>query len=306
MSEFELLSINTSKEKGTKKFPVKNVCLKRNVGIVDDAHKGMKNRELSLLSREEIDQFNSELVNGSFAENLTTLGLDLNNIKLLDYLQINNVLLQVSKIGKECHDRCHIYKSIGDCIMPKKGVFCKVIKGGKISQGEKGVFLPKKYKVAIITLSDRASQNVYADKSGEQIKQKLDTYFSSLNREWELTKLVIPDSKIKLWMTFFKFISRKYDLIITTGGTGVSKKDITVEIAKRFIKKELSGITEHIRIKYGQDNKNALASRSLVGVNDKTIICCLPGSVKAVSEYMDEIMPMLGHLFFMIWDVDGH
>jgi molybdopterin adenylyltransferase len=306
MSEFIFESINTSEKKGTKKFPVNKVILKKRVGITEDAHKGMKNREISLLSREEIDSFKSDLPNGSFGENITTKGLDSSKIRLLDYIKVNNVLLQISKIGKECHDRCHIYKSMGDCIMPKKGYFCRVLKGGVIRSGDKAIYSPRQYKVAIITVSDRASTGVYQDKSGPQIRQKLDEYFSAINRQCDYDSFLVPDSKIKLGICFLKLLFNNYDLIVTTGGTGVSKRDITIEVVRRFIKKELPGISEFIRNKYGQNNKNALVSRSVVGVNGRTLICAMPGSTNAVTEYMNELIPMFDHLFNMMSDVDSH
>ncbi|HAR62296.1 MAG TPA: molybdenum cofactor synthesis protein [Candidatus Margulisbacteria bacterium] len=307
MFEFVIRSINTSNEKGTAKNPVDKAIIKKGLGIVADAHRGMKNREISLLSREEIDGFKPDLPDGSFGENFTIEGLDTSNIKLLDRMKLRDVVLEVSKIGKECHDRCHIYYSMGDCIMPKKGFFVRVIRGGGIVRpGAKAQYIPKTFKVAVITLSDRASQGVYQDKSGELITSQLQQYFASSDRQVLIDKIVIPDSSLKLISLFLKFIFKSYDIVMTTGGTGVSPKDITIGITRLFVKKEIPGIAEFIRNKYGQHNRNALTSRSLVGVNGKTLIFCLPGSVKAVNEYLAEIIPMLNHLFSMVHDLDMH
>jgi molybdopterin adenylyltransferase len=302
--KFLLKSINISKEKGTAKWAVDRAVLKKAVGIVGDAHKGMKNREISLLAREEIDGFKPDLKDGSFGENFTISGLDCSKVKLLDYLKVGKSLLQISKIGKECHDRCHIFKEMGDCIMPKKGFFARVLNGGIIKAGAQAVFIPKSYKAVIITLSDRASKNIYKDKSGEVIVTLLAKHFEGINRKIQIEKIVIPDSKWRLAWLFKKFLFKKYDFIITTGGTGVGQRDITIDVARKYVKKELSGITEFIRSKYGVLNRNALISRSVVGVNGKTFIACLPGSVNAVTEYMEEMIPMFSHIFCMLYDVD--
>jgi molybdopterin adenylyltransferase len=317
MKEFTIGSINISEKKGVAKTPVKNAHLVKGLGIKEDAHKGMKNREVSLLAREEIDAFWNmkstksdeqsfeKLPNGSFGENITTKDIDLSKVKLLDYIQIGNSLLQISKIGKQCHDRCHIYHTVGDCIMPKKGIFAKVLKGGVIHEGQKAKWIPKKYKITIITLSDRASKNEYEDKSGESICEKLKEYFSTQEREVEIKKIIIPDSKWRLFLTLLKETNNN-DIIITTGGTGIGPRDITIEIMQKWIKKELPGITEYIRTKYGQSNKNALISRSIIGVRNKTLLMSFPGSVKAVNEYLSEITPMFNHIFRMLYDLDMH
>lgn len=305
--EFTIKSINISNKKGVAKHTVPIATIKQNVGIIEDAHKGMKYRQISILSREEIDNFRSDLIDGSFGENFTTQGLELSELQLMDTIAIKDIVFQVSKIGKQCHDKCHIYHSVGDCIMPKKGTFLKVIKGsGKISSGDKAYFIPKRYKVAVITLSDRAYKNEYKDVSGKVVAKHIVDYFDSINRDAQIDRILIPDTKIKLFTALTKLTLKKYDLVITTGGTGVGPKDITIDVMKVFLKKELSGITEHIRNKYGSNNPKALISRSIAGVRGKTLFFSLPGSVKGVHEYMNEITPLFKHLFCMIQDVDDH
>lgn len=305
--EFIIKSINISDKKGIAKHTVQCATIKQNVGIVEDAHKGMKYRQVSILSREEIDNFRADLIDGSFGENFTTQGLELSDLQLMDTIMIGHIQFQVSKIGKKCHDKCHIYHSVGDCIMPKKGTFLKVIKGGgKISSGDKAYFIPKKYKVAVVTLSDRAYKNEYEDVSGKIVQKHLVDYFDSINRSAQIDRILIPDTKLKLLNVLIKLTFKKYDLVITTGGTGIGPKDITIDVMKPFLKKELSGITEYIRNKYGSNNPKALISRSIAGVRKKTLFFSLPGSVKGVHEYMAEITPLFSHLFCMINDVDDH
>ena len=135
-------SINISEKKGTKKIPIENACLKVDHGIIGDAHAGPGIRQVSLLSKESITDFSLNpklkicLHNGSFGENITTRGIDLESLKLGDKLMVGNSLVEISKIGKECHKPCQIFHSVGDCIMPKKGIFAKVIINGNITTGD--------------------------------------------------------------------------------------------------------------------------------------------------------------------------
>lgn len=129
-------SINISKKKGVRKQPVKKAILKEGLGIEDDVHASPGNRQVSFLSWERIRDQEMGLRPGDFAENITTEGVDFTKIKLGDLVKIGNARLRISKIGKECHTRCKIFKQIGDCIMPREGVFAEVIKGGEIKVGD--------------------------------------------------------------------------------------------------------------------------------------------------------------------------
>lgn len=138
----KVVSINISKKKGVSKLPVEEGHFKVEYGLVGDAHSGPGIRQVSLLAKESIDKFRKSpavkvcLKNGIFAENLTTEGITLHKLKLGTKLKINNVILEISKIGKECHSICTIAKKVGNCIMPKEGVFAKVIKEGEIRIGD--------------------------------------------------------------------------------------------------------------------------------------------------------------------------
>ena len=129
----KVISVNISEKKGVIKLPVEKITL-CDTGIEKDAHAGDWHRQISLLSIESINKFNKvlgrELVFGEFAENITTEGLILYEMKPGDILNIGNkVVLEVTQIGKKCHgDGCAIYTAVGKCVMPKEGIFCKVIK----------------------------------------------------------------------------------------------------------------------------------------------------------------------------------
>ncbi|MCK5682675.1 MOSC domain-containing protein [bacterium] len=134
--EFKILSINVSKEKGEQKTPVKTAELKIDHGIVGDAHAGNWHRQISMLDDEDISTMRNkgvELSFGDFAENITTSGISLPDLPVGTRLNIGETIVEVTQIGKECHHGCAIYEAIGDCVMPRRGIFVKVIKEGEIS-----------------------------------------------------------------------------------------------------------------------------------------------------------------------------
>lgn len=129
-----------SSNKGERKTPIEKIELRKNHGIVGDAHAGDWHRQVSLLARESIDKMRKiglEVDNGDFAENLTTEGINLVRLPIGTQLRVNNCILEVTQIGKECHSRCAIYHQAGDCVMPKEGIFVKVLQGGEISPGDR-------------------------------------------------------------------------------------------------------------------------------------------------------------------------
>ena len=164
----------------------------------------------------------------------------------------------------------------------------------------------KELNICIITLSDRASKGEYEDKSGKKIAKMIDDFFKKTSWQYKIEQKLIPDDEKQFLEILKNAIKEKTDILISTGGTGVGKRDISPEIAKKVIEKELFGIMENIRVKYGQKNPNALLSRSIAGVTDETQIYVIPGSLKAVNEYMIEILKTIEHLIFMIHGVDNH
>jgi MOSC domain-containing protein YiiM len=135
-----VLAVCTSENKGERKKPVDVVEVKENHGIVGDAHSGEWHRQVSLLAIESIrkmQQKGLDVGTGDFAENITTEGIDLPSLPLGTRLAIGETIAEVTQIGKECHTRCSIYYQAGDCVMPREGIFVKVIKGGYVKKGDK-------------------------------------------------------------------------------------------------------------------------------------------------------------------------
>ena len=135
---FRVLSLNLSERTGEQKKPVPGgrVTLKENHGIVGDAHAGDWHRQVSLLAVEDVDSMRGKGIDigfGDFAENVTTSGVDLASLPVGTRLRLGDAELEVTQIGKECHAHCAIYRAVGDCVMPRCGIFARVLRGGEVS-----------------------------------------------------------------------------------------------------------------------------------------------------------------------------
>ncbi|MCX7027281.1 MAG: MOSC domain-containing protein [Spirochaetes bacterium] len=150
--DFEIVSLNVSTVTGTRKKPVDSVVLEIGRGVAGDAHAGLiEERQISLLAVEEIEKASTGLKEGAcslirdlgglkpgdFAENITTRGLELHLLPLGTMLKIGGTLLEVSKIGKECHASCEIRRLMGECVMPTKGIFARVVEGGEVRREDR-------------------------------------------------------------------------------------------------------------------------------------------------------------------------
>jgi len=137
-----VIAVCQSEKKGTRKTPVARVTIREEYGVVGDAHADSStHRQVSLLAIESIDKMRGkglELNPGDFAENITTEGIDLSKLPIGTRINIGGeVVLEMSQIGKECHAGCAIRQQIGDCIMPREGIFARVVRGGEIKPGDK-------------------------------------------------------------------------------------------------------------------------------------------------------------------------
>ena len=165
--------------------------------------------------------------------------------------------------------------------------------------------IPEKFDVLIITLSDRAHKGEYSDLSGPKVKEMVEEFFSSVGWSYNMKISLIPDDS-KMLKELLISAANSYNIIITTGGTGIGPRDITVETVIPLLSKEIPGIMEYIRIKYGAEKPNALLSRGVAGLIGQSLIYTLPGSVKAVEEYMVEIVKTLKHTINMLYGIDKH
>lgn len=162
------------------------------------------------------------------------------------------------------------------------------------------------FKVWVITLSDRASRGEYEDLSGPEAVSLLSAFFEKMGWKAEFSPFIIPDDAEKLRELARKAIDAGIDLVITSGGTGIGPRDITPDTLIPLLDKQIPGIMEYIRVKYGAQKPAALLSRAVAGIAGTTLFYTLPGSPKAVREYLGEILPGLAHTFYMLHGVDRH
>lgn len=309
-TKVKILSVNVSGTKGTAKHPVDFIEL-NGMGIAGDAHAGSWHRQVSLLGVESIEKFNKAnnlgIKYGDFAENITTQGFDLYQSIPGDKLVGAGVELEVTQIGKVCHaDGCAIFSQVGSCIMPREGIFARVIQTGRLKAGDELELIPRTYRVKVVTLSDRASRGDYEDRSGPEVLRFVNQFFDEVGWRHSIDAVIIPDDAATLKSTLVDASNKGYDLLITTGGTGIGPRDITPDVVKPLLDKEIPGIMEMIRMKYGADKPNALISRSVAGLMGSMFVYTLPGSIKAVGEYMQEINKIQKHLFLMFMGIDSH
>lgn len=291
-------AICISTQKGTQKQPVPQASFIPDWGIEGDAHAGHWHRQVSLLSADKVEAFRQKGIDigyGAFGENLVVEGFDFSSLPMGTRFRCGTVLLEMTQIGKECHNHCAIYKAVGDCIMPREGVFAKVLEGGTISVGQELTLIPRDrqrpYDAAIITLSDKGSRGDRVDTSGPVIAARLkDAGFVIVE------ELLLPDGITPLQHELCRLVDqRQVDLIMTTGGTGFSPRDMTPEATLAVADRMAPGISEAIRAASLAITPKAMLSRAVSVIRKQTLIINVPGSPKACAESLDVIMDVLPH-----------
>lgn len=287
-----------SEKRGTAKQAIPEAMLLENWGVEGDAHGGSWHRQVSLLAFEKIEEFRkkgAEVDFGAFGENIIAEGFDLRNVPVGTRFKIGEAVIEMTQIGKDCHSHCEIYKRMGDCIMPREGVFTKVISAGKVRVGD-GIEIISKaserpLSAAVITLSDKASKGEREDLSGPVIVEEL------LKRGYDIKEtILLPDEQKAIEKELRRLSDqRQINLILTTGGTGFSKRDVTPEATLAVATKNAPGIAEAIRAESMKITSRAMLSRAVSVIRNDTLIINLPGSPKAVRECMDIIMDSVQH-----------
>ena len=309
VAEGRVVAVNVSERKGEIKLPVARARIDLN-GLVGDAHAGPWHRQVSLLATESIARFGAEasctFAPGEFAENITTGGLDLADVSLLDRFRIGTVELEVTQIGKRCHgDGCAIFQAVGRCVMPKEGLFCRVLAGGTVEPGGRVEHTRRRLRGLVVTLSDRASRGDYADRSGPLAQTILQKHFAGTRWRLDLRAAVLPDDAEAL-RALLLAEAPACDLIVTTGGTGLGPRDITPDVVAGLADRLVPGVMEMIRVKFGAEHPGALLSRGVAAVLGQTLVYTLPGSPRAVEEYLGEILRTAEHALRMVHGLDTH
>ena len=291
-------AICISEQRGTRKEPVRSARFEPEYGILGDAHAGNWHRQVSLIQKEKVDAFRkngADVTSGAFGENLVVSGIDFRALPVGTLLRCGEVLLEITQIGKECHTHCAIYEQTGDCIMPREGVFARVLQGGTVTVGDEMYTerrrSPMPWRAAVITLSDRSAAGRRRDSSGPAVAERLEESGYEV-----IEQLLLPDDRTKLEQELIRLCDqRQPDLILTTGGTGFSARDITPEATLAVADRNVPGIAEAIRAESMQITKRAMLSRAVSVIRGRTLIINLPGSPKACIESMDVFLETIPH-----------
>ena len=291
-------AVCTSPAKGTEKRPVTEGIFIKGFGIKGDAHAGSWHRQVSLLSYDKVEEFNArgaQVADGDFGENLLVEGIDFKNLSVGAIIRSGSVVLRMTQIGKECHHGCAIRNRVGDCIMPREGVFAEVLEEGTIRPGDEiTAELPdpdRPFTAAVITLSDKGAKGEREDKSGPTAVKMLE------EAGYEVVEtMILPDEPALLKAQLMRLSDqRQVDLILTSGGTGFSLRDQTPEATMAVADRNAPGIAEYIRMRSAQITDRAMLSRGVSVIRKGTLIINLPGSPKAVRESLEFILHALDH-----------
>jgi molybdenum cofactor synthesis domain-containing protein len=287
-----VVSVNISKKKGTIKHPVESIQLRIGLGIEEDAHAGDWHRQVSLLDLSSFNKMTTkatvELKPGIFAENITTEGIDLWSLPIGTQLEIGDALLEITQIGKECHQHCQVFRQVGDCVMPREGIFAIVLQEGELKAGQAIKIIPN-LRVAILTLSDQSYRGEREDKSGPALARALE------GKAQVLAQDILPDDKEMIQAKLMEYAKEKLDVVFTTGGTGFAPRDVTPEATLSVIDREAPGIAEAIRAASMRVTPKAMLSRGVAGILDRTLIINFPGSPKAALECLEVFLPAMNH-----------
>lgn len=299
----QLLHVCVSDRKGTPKHEIAGAPAIVAHGIRGDAHAGVWHRQVSLLAHHNIEIMRAKglkLKPGAFGENLVIDGIGLDGLGVGSQLRVGPALLEITQVGKVCHTRCAIYYATGDCIMPRTGIFACVLEGGELLAGDEVTVVRRVERsvvqAAVLTVSDRCAAGVTRDTSGPSIEAALE---SELGARIAWTRIV-PDGVEQVAAALTELADRRVDLLVTTGGTGMTERDVTPEATRCVLERELPGLAEAMRAASAQRTPHALLSRAVAGTRGQTLIVNLPGSNHGALENLHAIIPALPHAIAML------
>jgi molybdenum cofactor synthesis domain-containing protein len=294
-------AICISIRRGEKKSPQPMARFVANHGIEGDAHAGSGHRQVSLLAVEDIAKVREGglpgLKSGDFAENLVVSGVDLGALGLGSRLRLgSDTELTVTQLGKQCHQRCAIYDQTGGCIMPRRGLFARVVRDGTVAAGDAVEVLEvvprEKLQAVILTVSDRCSRGEAVDTAGPAVGRLLE---SSLHAHVYSTEIV-PDDRDRIAGRLRHYgDGHSIDLVLAVGGTGFAPRDVTPEAVSAVIQRPTPGLDEAMRRASLDKTPMAMLSRAVSGIRNSTLIISLPGSERGAMENLQAILPALTH-----------
>jgi molybdenum cofactor synthesis domain-containing protein len=254
-----------------------------------------------LLSRDDIEGVRAgglpDLQNGDFGENLILSGVDLGALGLGSRLWLgSDAELVVTQLGKTCHERCAIYAQTGDCIMPRLGLFARVVRDGVVETGAPvevaGAVSRRTFQAVILTISDRCSRGEAADSAGPAVGQMIETRLDARIYAHE----VLADDRDEITARLLHYTEgHSIDLVVTVGGTGFGPRDVTPEAVAALIQRPTPGLDEAMRRASIAKTPTAILSRAVSGIRGATLILSLPGSERAATENIEAVLPALSH-----------
>ena len=298
-------SVNVSEKKGVQKKPVDSVTLVVEHGIQDDAHAGPWHRQVSLLADESAQKMRDsggDVDVGDFGENITTEGIRVCDLPVGSRLHVGPALVEVTQIGKECHAHCAIYHQVGDCVMPREGIFVRVLEGGEVKAGDE-IRVEKKSLIhaAVLTSSDKGARGERDDTSGDVLEEAL--------REMGVAaveRAIVPDDADQIAAALRHWADETpVNLILTTGGTGMTSRDVTPEATLTVLDRQAPGFAEAMRAGSLEKTPHAMLSRAVSGIRGKTLVINMPGSPRACREQFAMIAAALPHGVEKLLDLGG-
>ncbi|MBM4034034.1 MAG: MOSC domain-containing protein [Planctomycetes bacterium] len=296
-----VVALCTSKSKGEPKEAVERAVFVAGQGIEGDAHAGAWHRQVSLLSAEEAEAWRAQLPDlrpGAFAENVLLSGLDFGTLGLGSRLRLGaEAELEITQIGKECHGhRCTVFERLGDCLMPRRGLFARVLRGGEVRPGDPVEVLSAVARATIqavvLTVSDRCSRGEAADTAGPAVagllRERLGAHVFAAE--------IVPDERPQIEERLRHYCDgHSIDLVVAVGGTGFSPRDVTPEATRAVADRLTPGLDEAMRAASLAKTPHAMLSRGASGIRKKTLIVNLPGSERGATENLETLLPALPH-----------
>ncbi|HSW50207.1 MAG TPA: molybdopterin-binding protein, partial [Bryobacteraceae bacterium] len=265
-------AICTGVKKGERKSPQSRATFVAGHGIEGDGHAGPGHRQISILAAEDIETMRRnglpDLAFGDFAENVVVAGVDLSALGLGSRLRLGaEAELGVTQLGKECHSRCAIYYQAGDCIMPRLGIFARVLRGGTVATGEAAEIVetvPRThFQAVVLTISDRCARGEALDTAGPAAGRLLT---SRLAVHIYAAK-VVPDEPDEIARLLKHYSDgHSIDMIVTVGGTGFAPRDVTPEAVAKVIDRATPGLDEAMRRASQELTATAMLSRAVSGI----------------------------------------
>jgi molybdopterin adenylyltransferase len=295
----KLVAVCASDQKHVAKEEIAGAVAREGHGLEGDAHAGPGHRQVSLIDSFQIGAVREkvgELKHGAFGENFVVEGIDLRQVGRGSILRLGKeVAVEVSQIGKICHDRCAIYSQVGECPMSSEGIFGRVLSGGKVAKGDPvaveklvGRQVPQ---CAVVVVSDRCHRGEAVDTAGELLGKILGDHGFNV-----LEKVIVPDEKDLIASALVRLSDeRGADLVFTAGGTGMAPRDVTPEATRGVIHRDVPGLSEALRMAKMAGSPRSILSRGVSGIRGRTLIVNMPGSEKGVRESIEVLLPVLDH-----------